>query len=145
MDIVGKVAADIEEIPGNPSAREIARVAIEAYQRELWTPAFNYTNRNGMLPELRRNRTNQLTAQIMQIVGKYLCDHGDAHGARDASRDLFEAIYESGAEVITDLDRAKAGLPPRGPYGLTAEELRIREAKLTEAMLRPLAPLLLPS
>lgn len=138
MDIVGKVAADIAEIPGNPSAHEIARVAIEAYQRELWTPHF--ADRL-VLPELRRMRAQQLTAHIMNVVGKYLCDHGEAHGARDASRDLFEAIYESGAEIITDADRSTAGLQPRGPYGMTADELRIREARLTEAMLRPMPPL----
>lgn len=141
MDIVGKVAADIAEIPGNPSAHEIARVAIEAYQRELWTPAFGLGNRSGMVPELRRIRAQQLTAHIMNVVAKYLCDHGEAHGARDASRKLFEAIYESGAEIITDADRATAGLAPRGPYGMTAEELRIRELRLTEAMLRPVPPL----
>jgi hypothetical protein len=100
MDIVEKVAADIAEIPGNPSANEIARVAIEAYQRELWTPAFNHENRYGMIPEFRRNRAHNLTAHIIHIVGKYLCDHSETRGAREASRDLFEAIYESGAEII---------------------------------------------
>jgi hypothetical protein len=34
MDIVEKVATDIADIPGDPSSLEIARVAIEAYQRE---------------------------------------------------------------------------------------------------------------
>lgn len=144
MDIVDKVAADITEIPGNPSAREIARIAIEAYQRELWTPAFNIENRRGMMPEFRRLRASQLTAHIMSIVSKYLCRHGDADGARDASRDLFLTIYESGAEIITDLDRSTAGLSPRNQYGITAEELRIREAKYIQAMLGTVPPMIVP-
>src|SRR5689334_16785386 len=99
MDIVEKVAEAIVDIPGDPSSLEIARIAIEAYQEAMWPPAFGVSNRNGMIPELRRTRAHQLTAHIMQIVGKYLCDHGEARGHRDASRDLMEAIYESGAEV----------------------------------------------
>lgn len=137
MDIVEKVAAAIAEIPGNPSSMEIARIAIEVYQQVLWMPAFNISTRAEMIPELRRHRAQQLTSHIMHIVGKYLCDHGEVHGARDASRDLMDALYESGAEVITDHDRATAGLPPRGPYGLTAEELSIREARMLEVMRHP--------
>jgi len=135
MDIVDKVAADIAEIPGNPSAREIARVAIEAYQRELWTPAFDQQT---LQPELRRARTQRLVAYIMHHVGRHLCDHGENHGPRDASRDLFEALYEAGAEVVTDADRAAAGLPPRDQYGLTREELVLLEQRRLDAMRAPL-------
>jgi len=143
MDIVAKVAADIAEIPGNPSVHEIARVAIEAYQRELWRPAFDISSRGGMVPELRRNRATQLTAHIMCLIGEYLCDHGENRGSRKASAVLFEALYESGADIITDADRTTAGLRPRGPYGVTAEELRIMEAKRMEAMLRPMPPIVI--
>ena len=121
MDIVEKVAAEIADIPGDPSALEIARIAIEAYQRELWSPHFDLSSRYTIRPELRRHRANQLTAHILHIVGKYLCDHGDAQGHRDASRALVEALYESGADIVTDVERATAGLPARGPYGLTAD------------------------
>lgn len=135
MDIVDKVAADIAEIPGNPSAREIARVAIEAYQRELWPPAFE---RHHVLPEMRWVRAQRLVAFIMSAIGKHLCDHGEHQGARDASRDLFEALYEAGAEVVTDADRAIAQLPPRGPYGLTAQDLALLEQRRLEVMRAPL-------
>lgn len=144
MDIVEKVAAEIADIPGDPSSLEIARVAIEAYQRELWSPAFDLRNR-GMQPELRRHRANSLTGHIMNIVGKYICVHGEQDGRREASRDLMEALYESGADIITDADRATAGLPARGPYGLTADELRIMEARRIKAMLRPMPSMLMPS
>lgn len=135
MDIVDKVAADIAEIPGNPSVREIARVAIEAYQRELWPPAFD---RQHMLPEMRWVRAQRLVAFIMAAMGKHLCEHGERHGARDASHDLFEALYEAGAEVVTDADRAIAQLPPRGPYGLTAQDLVLLEQRRLEVMRTPL-------
>lgn len=98
-----------------------------------------------MVPELRRHRALQLTGHIMHIMHKYLCNHGDARGSRDASRDLMEALYESGADVVTDADRATAGLAARGPYGVTAEELRIMEVRRVEAMLRPLPPFVVPA
>lgn len=143
MDIVGKVAAEIADIPGNPSSREVARIAIEAYQKALWTPAFDISSRGGMIPELRRNRASQITAHIMHLIGRYLCDHGDTKGSREASAVLFEAIYESGADIITDADRSTADLAPRGPYGITVQELQIIEAKSIEAMLRPLPQIFL--
>lgn len=143
MDIVEEVAEAIAEIPGTPSSHEIARIAIEAYQKAIWTPAFDITNRMGMIPEIRRGRVSQLTGSIMNLIGKHLCDHGETNHHREASRTLFETLYEAGAEIITDADRAVAGLPRRGPYGLTAEEVHILEAQRTQAMLRPLPPMIL--
>jgi hypothetical protein len=129
MDIVKTVADAIAEIPGQPSPPEIARVAIEEYQKALWTPLFNEENRFGCVPELRRNHANSLTAHIMHAIGDYLCRHGEVDGLREASGKLFEAIYESGAYIVTDADRQAAGLPMRGPYGLTMQELQILEIK----------------
>lgn len=143
MDIVKTVADAIAEIPGQPSPREIARVAIEEYQKTLWTPLFDRENRYGMVPELRRRHAQMLTAHIMQAISGYLCDHGEENGPREASAKLFEMIYESGAYVVTDADRQLAGLPMRGPYGLTQQELQIMEAKRIEAMLSPLPQMIL--
>lgn len=136
MDTVDKVAAAIAEIPGNPTHREIARIAIEEYQNEIWSPTFK-VERGRILPEYRMIRAMQLTSHIMRIVRKYLCDHDGTKGHKGATQDLMEVLYESGAEVITDADRAVAGLPARGPYGLTAEELGILEMRRVEAMLGP--------
>jgi hypothetical protein len=140
MDIVKTVAEAIEAIPGNPSSREIARIAIEEYQRALWTPMFGGPPSRTVFPEFRRNRANALTAQIMHLIGKYLCRHGEEDGAREVSRTLFDTFYETGAEVITDVDRKMAGLDARGPYGLTPEELRYLEARHIAAMLSPMPP-----
>lgn len=142
MDIVEQVAIEIADIPGDPSSLEIARVAIEAYQRALWPPAFDRPRGSYLQPQHRRIRAQQITAHIMHIIGKYLCDHGKVRGHMEASQELMEALYESGAQIITDADRAAAGLLPRGPLGLTVEELRIMEARLTEAMLRPMPPMI---
>lgn len=125
-----------------PLVHHVAAAAIEAYQKALWTPYFDRPH--GMLyPERRRTWANSLTAHIMNAIGKYLCRHGEQDGAREASRDLFDMLYGSGAYIVTDADRAEAGLPPRGPYGLTREDMKIMELKHTEAMLRPLPPLVL--
>lgn len=143
MDIVKTVADAIAEIPGQPSPREIARVAIEEYQKALWTPLFDRENRYGLVPELRRNHANALTAHIIHAIGDYLCRHGEVDGLREASAKLFEAIYESGAYIVTDADRQAAGLDMRGPYGLTRQELQILEMKRIEAMLAPMPPMIL--
>lgn len=137
MDIVAKVAEEIAEIPGNPSTMEIARIAIEAYQNAIWPPLFDLRCPLPP-PHLRKVRADQLTGQIMQIIGKYLCQHGDRR-PRDAVRDLCETFYEVGVEIVTDADRAAAGLEPRGPSGLTRTELHILELRRKEAMLQPIA------
>lgn len=141
-DIVSKVAEDIAEIPGNPNPREIARIAIEAYQRELWAPTFGALNRDGRVPELRRHRTNMLVAEIMHVVGKYITGEEafEQRFYKRAVEDLFDLFYEAGAEIITDADRTAAGLPRRDGYGLTADELRARESWMLQAITRP-APL----
>lgn len=144
MDIVETVADAIAEIPGYPSPREIARVAIEEYQKALWTPLFGHENRFGFVPELRRRHAQVLTAHIMHAIGDYLCPHGEVDGLREASAKLFEMIYESGAYIVTDADRQAAGLPMRGPYGLTPQELQIMEMKRIEAMLAPMPSFLVP-
>lgn len=143
MDIVKTVADAIAEIPGQPSPREVARVAIEEYQNALWTPLFDQDNRFGFVPELRRRHAQMLTAHVMHAIGDYLCRHGEEDGLREASAKLFGMIYESGAYIVTDADRQAAGLPMRGPYGLTQQELQIMEAKRIEAILAPVPPMIL--
>jgi hypothetical protein len=144
MDIVKQVADAIDDVPGKPTSLEVARVAIEEYQKALWTPYFDMDSRGLMMPERRRARAQALTSHIMQLIQRYLCDHFEEDGHREASAVLFEALYESGADIITDADRSAAGLPPRGPYGLTADEMRLMEHKHMTAMLHPMPPLIVP-
>lgn len=120
-----------------------ARAAIEAYQSALWPPMSFETTR-ALTIDRRRMRANQLTAHIMHTIGKYLCRHGEVDGAREASAALFEMLYEAGADIITDLDRANAGLAPRDHSGMTREELHILEMKRIEAMLAPRPPFVMP-
>ncbi len=142
MDIVKTVADAIAEIPGKPSPQEIARVAIEEYQKALWPPLFDREYR--FAPEPRWHHANAITAHIMHLIGRHLCDHGEANGPKEVSRELFEAVYESGAYIVTDADRSTAGLPQRDRHGLTREELHILELKRTEALLAPRPPLIVP-
>lgn len=57
---------------------------------------------------------------------------------REIYRALFDLLYAIGVEVITDADRAAAGLDHRNQKGMTDQELRIMENRLLEAMLRPM-------
>jgi hypothetical protein len=52
--------------------------------------------------------------------------------------DLTKIFYANGAEVITDADRATAGLKPRDNLGYTLDELHILEAHSTLAMTAPM-------
>lgn len=139
MDVIQKVAAAIRARDSQDEFA-IARAAIEAYQEALW-PVHHFSDKYQFTPELRRNKASALTAHVMNVISKYLCDHG-AHGHRDASRALMQMFYESGADIITDADRAVAGLPERGPYGVTREELQIMETRRMKAMLEPMPPMI---
>lgn len=59
---------------------------------------------------------------------------------REVYRALFDVLYATGVEVITDADRAAAGLNHRYDKGMTDHELRIYEDRLHEAMKRPMPP-----
>lgn len=88
-------------------------------------------------PDKRRLRADALTSHIMHIIGAFITDREhDLH--RCAHEALFKAFYDSGVEVITDMERARAGLMPRNDEGYTAYELQIMEARMQEAMLRPI-------
>jgi hypothetical protein len=55
---------------------------------------------------------------------------------------ICRALYRAGAEIITEQDRASAGLPPRDENGWTEEELSIMELHLRAMMLAavPMTP-----
>jgi|SRR6185369_2659214 len=96
-------------------------------------------------PNLRRHRAQALTAHVMQIINRYICDHDPEHDFHSrASRDLYEAFCNAGVEVITDHERAMAGLAPRDEQGLTLQELQAIEYKRLEAMLRPIGGFIFP-
>lgn len=64
---------------------------------------------------------------------------------RSIRRALFDLFSAVGVEVITDADRALAGLDPRNHLGLTEFEMQTMENRLREAMLRPAPPMIFPS
>lgn len=134
-DIVEQVAEEIAKIRNRASDVDIARLAIEVYRRALWPGAFERPNY--LYKDVRRVRAQHLTAHIMSMIGDRLCDHGERNSMRDVAGELFEALYESGAEIITDADRATAGLPARDGSGMTVEQLRVLEARRLEVMRRP--------
>jgi hypothetical protein len=92
----------------------------------------------------RRLRAMALTAQILQIVGKYIPRDQEHDAMRDLHYELQEALEKVGAEVVTDFDREQYGLSPRGPDGWTMEEIMKLEARRLELMLAPLPPIVMP-
>lgn len=91
---------------------------------------------------LRLQQARMLVAEIMRIVSPSICGHTDENLHRKVSRELFEAFYNAGVEIITDQDRRDAGLRPRGEAGLTPEKLLILENNRMLAMLQPLSLIL---
>ncbi len=90
----------------------------------------------------RRHRARSITAMILQVLEKHLRHDADLQAIHD---DLVKQLHDAGAEIVSDLDRAQHGLPPRGPDGWTGDELReLEQARLT-AMLRPANPVFLKS
>lgn len=121
-----------------------AGAAIRAYQEALMPSYFRADERNPQ-PELRYHRAQQLTAHIMNVLSKHICDHDGRENHRDAASKLFELFYESGADIITDADRAAAGLMPRSKYGITKEEMAAMEARRMSLLLAPAPPMFIPN
>lgn len=85
-------------------------------------------------PDLRHRRAMSITALVMNTLSKHLVDEN----RREAHEALFQLFWEMGFDAVTDDDRAKAGLAPRGELGWTDEELRLLEAARIYAMARPI-------
>lgn len=84
------------------------------------------------MPDVRKIRVMQIAHQIMHTIAKYFAKSDDSY--QHALEDLTDAFYDVGAEIITDDDRRRAGLQPRGDLGWTPLELATLEAKRIEAM-----------
>ncbi len=93
---------------------------------------------NRLAPHDRRMlRAQVLTAQVMRLADPYLCTHeGGNH--RCFYDELMKLFWNGGFDILTDADRAEAGLPIRGRNGWTVDELRELERYRLEAMMRPL-------
>lgn len=57
---------------------------------------------------------------------------------RDAANAIMDVLFAIGVEVITDADRARAGLNPRNEYGLTDVEMLVLEDKRLAALTAPI-------
>jgi hypothetical protein len=91
-----------------------------------------------MWPDLRRIHAQRFVAEILHIVETHLNDEDRRRRViRILAEELFDAAWKAGVHVLTDGDRQAAGLPPRGPFGWTDDELRALEDKRLENLRRP--------
>lgn len=95
---------------------------------------------NKMMPDDRRRRRSMvLLSAIMQIVHKHVTfSTVERNIADDIHHQLLTTFLDHGVEIITDADRAEAGLPPRGREGWTGVELCILEHARLSAMMAPI-------
>lgn len=90
-------------------------------------------------PNLRYQRAQLFANVVMQALGDLLGpDEQFPNKRRDAYERLFEIFHREGFDVITDEDRAKAGLEKRGELGWTDKELHIMEHTRLLAMMSPI-------
>jgi hypothetical protein len=87
--------------------------------------------------DLRMMRSQQLVAAVLHKLGPLLDDRQD-YVRRDAYEALLELFHNEGVDVITDAQRADAGLPPRGPDGYTMEEMVAIEKRRLDMLNAPL-------
>jgi hypothetical protein len=83
---------------------------------------------------LRERRAFELAHAIM----KETVDFVPRRLEREFFRRLVDVLETAGVEVITDAERERAGLPPRGPEGWTAPELLALERAWLEALYKPM-------
>lgn len=112
--------------------------SIEASTKRLHAEVAERKYRPHLTINRRYMRTQQLLSHVMHQIKPYL----DPDSYFDAARVLEELFYSSGVQIITDSDRAAAGLPPRDQNGMTLEELVIMEAHFRRAMLEGTFPIL---
>lgn len=93
-----------------------------------------------MMPphDRRMHRAQVLVAQVMRLASPYICEHEDRDGARHLYDELLKLFWNGGFDIVTDADRADAGLPIRGRDGWTADELLMLERAHLEAMMKPI-------
>jgi hypothetical protein len=82
----------------------------------------------------RRRRADMLAARIFSSIKDLVSDRARRH----VYAAIIDTLMAEGAEVVTDEMRAQAGLPERGPDGVTTEELWLLEEFRIQAMQRPL-------
>lgn len=93
-------------------------------------------------PDHRTRRADILLHHIFHVIDKYIPSNKDHDLRRKCHRELHELLYVAGAEIVTDHDRAFAGLSMRGTKGWTLEEIRILEHKRFEAMIATISPIM---
>lgn len=92
-------------------------------------------NNDLLVPNMRRQRAGALVSVVM----KELADIPEIYNfRRDIACRLCRAFEDLGIDFVTDEMRSNAGLPQRGEFGWTDNELRALEAARWQALIRPL-------
>lgn len=98
-------------------------------------------SRSSVVINRRQMRAQVVSHHVMHALEPFIdiLQRRDPKGQyrREIYGVLFNLFFATGVEVITDADRAAAGLSPRNEYGLTAEEFHLMEEKLEAAMRAP--------
>jgi hypothetical protein len=86
---------------------------------------------------LQFSRRAQRATHLANAVMAALQDYIPRRNYREAFDHLTSLLDEGGYEVLCDLDRERAGLPPRNADGWTVEELHAMELAYLNIMNAP--------
>ncbi len=89
------------------------------------------------IEDIRERRSKQLAGSIIHCLRRYIPDAA----INDAHHELLKLLYESGAYLMTDEDRAELGLEPRDELGWTPSEKLAREKALEMAFKTSISPM----
>lgn len=95
--------------------------------------AIDMTDRTSM--NIRYTKASQLASWLMRTLD----DHLPRASRSEAYAKIMEFLMTEGLEILTDEDRNRAGLPPRGPNGWTHAELLALEYARLHAISAPFA------
>jgi hypothetical protein len=88
--------------------------------------------------DMRMYRAQSLMHAVLQRIDPYLDPELGNHARRDVYEALLKLFHDEGVDVITDAQRADAGLPPRGPDGWTIEEMMAIEKRRLDILTAPI-------
>ncbi len=88
------------------------------------------------MPNVTFNRrlpyTRAVLHHVLHVVRPYVRDEG--YKFDELAQKLEELFYTAGTYIVTDADRAAAGLEMRDGNGLTLAELRVMEERMLEVL-----------
>lgn len=81
----------------------------------------------------RQIRAERITAEIMRILARHV-GPDENNTLKRIHQDISDMFFKADVDIVTEIDRLEAGLPRRGAYGITPEDLAFMELRKKQIM-----------